>query len=294
VWVDTDCGIDDALALMVLHCAGVALVGVSSTEGNTTAGQAAANAAAVLARIGNGACVWSGSPNRRGRHPGSRHGPDGLGGTMLGDPDLVCPGDGVEALVSAAHSQPRMGLLIAGPATNVARALRREPRLPKLLGDVVLVAGSVPGGRDTNTWCDPQATAELLAGWRAMGSLTVVTVAATSAVPIRGTHLARLASSGRWDGLAWQIAETYANLQSSEQGEGVLVVHDAYGAAVLADRSLVASSRTAGGGVSEDHAHPFGPGTIRWVEQLHPRIAGHVATLLGGRGSRGGRRPGAG
>jgi inosine-uridine nucleoside N-ribohydrolase len=52
VWVDTDGGSDDALALLYLAAAGVPIVGVSAVDGVTERRQAAANAAGVLARVG--------------------------------------------------------------------------------------------------------------------------------------------------------------------------------------------------------------------------------------------------
>jgi inosine-uridine nucleoside N-ribohydrolase len=191
VWVDTDGGADDAVALLALVGAGARLVGVSTVGGVVDAATAAANAAGVLAAAGAVGPDGERVPVHVGGAPlrppagATHHGVDGIGGTGLGDPGAVHPRDGVDAVLDAARRHDDLDVLAIGPHTNLADALTRDPDLAGRLGEVVLVAG--PGAvRDTNTWHDPAATARVLTGFEPVGRLRVVTLTATWSDPLDG------------------------------------------------------------------------------------------------------------
>jgi purine nucleosidase len=97
------------------------------------------------------------------------HGELGLGRAAPPPPTAtVSPRPAVELLVTTARERPGEVLLVAtGPLTNVALAIREEPRLPELLGGFGLMGGAyahvgnVTPAAEANVWVDPLAAAEV-------------------------------------------------------------------------------------------------------------------------------------
>lgn len=168
VLVDTDCGVDDALALgYVAQASDVVLTCVASTWGNCTAAEAAANAKYVLEMVGTvNIPVVAGSSPKDSWQRGGAHGPDGLGGTEQPRPSWDGPEGAAQRIVQFARDHAgEAELLCIGPLTNLAAALTLEPQLPGLLNHVVIMAGHgqskddwLNGAGDTNTHHDPPAT----------------------------------------------------------------------------------------------------------------------------------------
>lgn len=179
---DVDTGIDDALALIYLAARqDVDLVGVSTTTGNTTAALAARNSAAVLALAGRGEVpVWTGGGRPLVVEPATTpltHGDEGLGHAELPDAaDALRPGDPIAQLwLPQLREHPgETTLLVTGPMTNLALALRAEPRLPELVRRIVIMGGAFnhPGNTlptaEWNAWCDPHAAHEVYAAFESM------------------------------------------------------------------------------------------------------------------------------
>jgi purine nucleosidase len=152
VVVDTDTGIDDALALLWLAGrADVEISAVTSVFGNCTVDDAVRNIGYVLrlaglegvpVAVGAAGPVDGGPP-----HLASYvHGSDGLGDLGLDrpDPDVVARSS-AEHLVELANSAPgEYDLLPLGPLTNVALALELDPLLLTRFRSTVLMGGSGP------------------------------------------------------------------------------------------------------------------------------------------------------
>ena len=153
VWVDTDCGVDDSLAISLVLAAGK-LYGLSTTWGNCTAGEAARNATWVLNLWGSSCPVVAGGPPAAGWMRGDAHGPDGLGGTMADAPkpsSAVTAQPAAEAIIDFARSTAGQGTLLAiAPLTNLALALEMEPRITDWIGEVVVMGGH--GFAESNDW----------------------------------------------------------------------------------------------------------------------------------------------
>jgi inosine-uridine nucleoside N-ribohydrolase len=171
--VDTDGGVDDALALVALAHAGADIQSVSAVFGNTWVDQAAANARWMLRLSGVAVDVYIGAPVGLAHRPFERrrpgHGLDGMNGQGGSSrrklPLLERPhGAGVMAM-AARHGIT--GVFI-GPLTNLAQALLGDPRAFHLWRPIVMagafeVAGQGQGGADFNTWSDPEAMQRVLA-----------------------------------------------------------------------------------------------------------------------------------
>jgi purine nucleosidase len=177
LYVDCDTGVDDALALGVLLATpGVQIAGIGTVSGNTSAAQAAANTLAVLQLAGRDdvpVAVGGRDPLAGEFRSGAAevHGDNGVGGVEL-PVATRSPIDGsaVDLLLRLAHAHPgELHVLATGPSTNLALALRAEPRLPELvasvtvMGGAVRVPGNVTGYAEANIADDPEAAAAVLA-----------------------------------------------------------------------------------------------------------------------------------
>jgi purine nucleosidase len=177
LYLDCDTGVDDAVAIaLLLHSPAVELLGAGTVSGNTSAGQAARNTLDVLELGGQaGVPVAVGAQHPlAGTFAGgatSVHGGNGIGGVTLprakADP---VPVSAVELLLTLARARPgSLRILATGPLTNLALALRREPRLPDLVRDVTImggavrVPGNITGHAEANIGNDADAAAEVLA-----------------------------------------------------------------------------------------------------------------------------------
>jgi purine nucleosidase len=176
--LDCDPGIDDALAIAFAHGhPGIELVGVTTVAGNVGLAKTTANALAVCEFIGaagtpvTGGCA--GPLLRPALDARQVHGDSGLGGAVL-PPAAASPaaGHAVDYIIDTAAAAPgEITLVATGPLTNIALAVRREPRLADWVREFVIMGGSAGRGNVTpaaeyNIWADPEAAAAVFrAGW---------------------------------------------------------------------------------------------------------------------------------
>ena len=169
---DTDPGVDDAMALYyALAHPAIDVIGITTTFGNVTVAQAAANALYLTAIAGQG-CI----PVTRGvatpliRESQAKfdfiHGSDGLGNLpqRAAISNQLDPRTSAQFIVDTARAQPgEITLVAVGPLGNLALALKLEPLLPGLLKEVIIMGGTViePGNvspvAEANVWNDPHA-----------------------------------------------------------------------------------------------------------------------------------------
>jgi len=192
---DVDTGIDDALALFwlaSLHRAGTVNLHVTTSAGNTTAALAARNSTEVLRIAGTPDVPVTAGADRPRVLPltttPETHGPQGLGYWVTPDdreapdaPGATAPGpsssadDAVDAWVAAAPQE----ILVAGPATNLARAVERAPEVLRdtkvtLMGGAFLYPGNTTPTAEWNVWSDPHALAFCLENWPSDAPLPVI------------------------------------------------------------------------------------------------------------------------
>ncbi len=174
---DCDPGADDALALyFALAHPELALLAVTTTYGRVPLAQATRNAlllCALAGRTNMPVCSGVPTPTRKvmGLHDPQSHGSDGLG-DLPGRSAEVHGADertAARCIVELARAHPgQLALVCAGPLGNVAQALRLEPHLPELLGQLVVAGGSIaaPGEvspvAELNFWLDPHAADQVL------------------------------------------------------------------------------------------------------------------------------------
>lgn len=167
--LDTDPGIDDALAiLLAVASPEVELAAVTVTGGNCPLPQGVRNALAVLEMVQSAVPVVPGVALPLIRPPFTAeetHGDAGLGNAHLPDPRRA-PADehAVDRIIHEIMSAAEPVTLVAvAPLTNVALAIRREPRIVERVHEVIAMGGAidVPGNTtplaEFNVYVDPHA-----------------------------------------------------------------------------------------------------------------------------------------
>jgi inosine-uridine nucleoside N-ribohydrolase len=166
VLIDCDPGHDDAVAIL-FAARHLELVGVTTVHGNNTIENTTRNALAILELAGLDVplAVGCADPLAQPRAEiAAVHGKSGLDGADLPDPTRQ-PIDthAVDFIIEMANRYRRELILATiGPQTNLALALRREPRLKHWLREVAVMGGSTGAGNVTaaaefNIYCDPEA-----------------------------------------------------------------------------------------------------------------------------------------
>ncbi|GAB3442351.1 nucleoside hydrolase [Actinophytocola sediminis] len=247
--LDTDPGVDDALAIMYLAAQEDAeIVAVGSVHGNVPAPLGALNALRVLELVGLTPPVTVGAARPLAQPLQTAefvHGDDGLGGHAGPPPaGTIAPGSAAEQLVRLARAHPgELTLLALGPLTNIALAVLLEPELPDLLRSVVVMGGAVnvPGNitpyADANFFHDPEA-ADLVLG-AGFPELILVGLDATEQARVGGDWLTALNSldspRARFASL---LLDHYGRFYSNMFGEHTCTLHDPLAAAIMLNQKL--------------------------------------------------------
>jgi purine nucleosidase len=251
--LDCDPGIDDALAI-AFACGhpGLELLGLTTVGGNVDLAKTTANALAVRDFAGcPGVPVVAGSPAPLlrsvldARHV---HGESGLGAASLpAARSGARDGHAVDYLVrTIGAAAGEITLVATGPLTNIALAVRREPRLVTQVRDFVIMGGSAGRGNVTpaaefNIAADPEAAAIVFgAGWTVtMVGLDVTYLArATAAVQERMRGLGRLGAGLLLPALSGYRHETAAALGRAPGAADGPAVHDVCALALVAAPGL--------------------------------------------------------
>ncbi len=169
MWIDTDTASDDVVALILaLRNPTVHVEGISIVAGNVPLDMATQNALYTLHVLGESRPVHVGAHRPLARPYSSAqmvHGTDGMGDIGLDlrgrSPESL---DAVGAMLRAFERRPgEMDLVTLGPLTNVALALRIEPRFASWVRRCIAMAGTgiLPGNvtalSEYNVWADPEA-----------------------------------------------------------------------------------------------------------------------------------------
>ena len=259
--LDVDTGTDDAIALMLaaLH-PDLELVAATTVNGNVPIEFTTENTLRVFDHIGRDIPVYRGMPAPLARpdFPVPRAALTAGRAAIHGDhldipPATAKPRDrsAVEFLIETYRAvTDEIILTPTGPLTNVAAALKVEPRLAGLIPEIILMGGAHDHGNITpaaefNIWADPEA-ARVVFGC-GVERLTIV--------PIDATHqaLVSLADCDALDALGTPAATATATFirrriaaYDSEQPmtrAGTAPVHDALCVAAIADRSVITTRR---------------------------------------------------
>ena len=166
--IDCDPGHDDLVAIL-FAARHLDLVGVTTVHGNNTLENTTRNGLISLELGGIEVPLAVGCDEplvQASIGIGAGHGKSGLDGHDFPDPKRTPIGTHAVDFLIAMAEKHREELVIAtiGPETNIAMALRREPRLRKWIREITIMGGSTTLGNVTpaaefNIAADPEAAA---------------------------------------------------------------------------------------------------------------------------------------
>ncbi|MFP4035589.1 MAG: nucleoside hydrolase [Desulfovermiculus sp.] len=173
VLIDTDPGVDDALALLLaLHSDALAVKAITTVCGNVDVETATSNLGTVLSLVpGPHPVLAKGAKRPLVREPffaGHVHGANGLGGTesVQGAAATAAMADreGHEEIVNQINSSfEPLTLITLGPLTNIALALERDAKIGGnvtqmiMMGGAYLGPGNITPAAEFNVFADPEA-----------------------------------------------------------------------------------------------------------------------------------------
>lgn len=259
--IDTDPGIDDALALLLaLASPGASVEAITTVAGNVPVDQALHNVFRILdvarpvpaPRVARGAEA----PLERALvTAGHVHGDDGLGNLdRFVEPDgrprypalphVLEMSDGADLILETADRFGAGLVVVAlGPLTNLATALERDPRRLARAGRIVVMGGAVaaPGNitpaAEFNFYVDPEAAAAVFDAGLA---LELVPLDVTQQAVLRQNGLtARLSESPSRIGRFVADLTLHGFAFAAERGDGGIALHDPLAVGAALDPSLV-------------------------------------------------------
>lgn len=245
ILIDCDPGHDDAVAIFYA-ARHLDLVGITTCHGNNTVDNVTRNTLSLLALADIDVPVAKGSADPLvGRKvvPPNSHGKFGMDGTNLPEP-LRDPIDthAVDFLIETARAlKGELVLAMIGPATNVAIAMKREPRFASWLREITIMGGSTTLGNITpvaeyNVWCDPEAAAII---FNSKAPIRMVGYNVTSVTGTTRQDIDRLLAGPTVARHIGELLSFYLARQQERQHTDLATMHDVCAITPYVDESLI-------------------------------------------------------
>ena len=248
--LDCDPGHDDAIALLLAHGnPEIELVAVTTVHGNQTIEKVTHNALAVATVAG-----ITGVPFAAGAHrplvreaevAESIHGDSGLDGPTLPEPAFAADERHAVDLIidTIMNNEPgTITLVPTGALTNIALAVRKEPRIASRVKEVVLMGGGYHVGNwsasaEFNIVIDPEAAHIVFnEPWK----LTMVGLDLTHQALATPEVVAAIAAVGTAPArFVVELLEFFAHSYKDAQGFDYPPVHDPCAVALVIDPSVM-------------------------------------------------------
>ena len=167
--LDCDPGHDDAVAMLLAHAnPNIELLAVTTVGGNQTLEKVTNNALSLATVYGMQDVPVAAGCTRPLLRPVETapdcHGDSGLDGVELPEPVALDPRHAVDVIIETvmSHAPGEITLVPTGPLTNIALAVRKEPRIVERVREVVLMGGGYHVGNwsavaEFNIKVDPEA-----------------------------------------------------------------------------------------------------------------------------------------
>ena len=252
--LDCDPGHDDAVALLLAHGSPeIDLLAVTTVVGNQTLEKVTRNALAI-ARVANitGVPFAAGSPRplvRTIENAPDIHGESGMDGPELPEPAIeLDPRHAVDLIIDTvmAHDPGTITLVPTGGLTNIALAVRKEPRIAERVKEVVLMGGGYHVGNwsavaEFNIKIDPEA-AHIV--FNEKWPLTMVGLDLTHQALATDEVANRIAAVGTKPAkFVGELLEFFGQTYKDAQGFDFPPVHDPCAVAYVIDRSVMTTQR---------------------------------------------------
>jgi inosine-uridine nucleoside N-ribohydrolase len=249
VIIDTDPGVDDALALLLaMRSTELKIEGITPVAGNVPLQLGLSNALRLVEISGRTDIpVAAGSKVplvRRLVTATYAHGENGLGGAVFPEPKLAPIAlPAAEFIRQTVHKYPgEVTLLTIGPLTNIATALNADPGLASRVQSLVMMGGSLSGGNITpaaefNIYVDPEAARIV---FQSGIPITMVGLDVTRKTSLTDEHVRQLEAGH--SPVSQAAAKIARNAINHNREQGFLIgpnMHDSLAIAAFLDPSLL-------------------------------------------------------
>src|SRR6266576_2692854 len=249
VVIDTDPGVDDALALLLaMRSPELKIEAITAVAGNVPLELTLPNALRMVEIAGRTEIPVAAGARaplvRRLVTAAYAHGENGLGGAVFPEPRIKAVAQPASVLIrNIVRKYPgEVTLLTIGPLTNVAAALNSDPELAGMMRSLVMMGGSLSGGNITpaaefNVYVDPEAARIVFqSGIR----VTMVGLDVTRKTSLTDEHL-RVLEAGK-NPVSEAAGKIARNAIQHNREQGFLVgpnMHDSLAVAACLDPSFL-------------------------------------------------------
>lgn len=275
--IDTDPGVDDALAIMMAHAHGD-IAGLSVAAGNVGLEHTVRNARTLKDLLGASFPIYAGCASPLVRAPEEDaafvHGMDGLGDVGFPEPKAVTESETAAlALLRLTRERPgELTLVALAPLTNLALALKLDPTLPLRVRRLVVMGGAVTGHGNTgkvpaefNIGFDPEAAHVV---FEAFPQFDLVDWEATLRHGFDDAEFDGWLAAGDHRATFFEQIFRTARAFNTEHDRCGVVAADALAMAVAIDPAIVTRSETRAVAVELDGRLTRGATVVDWGNQL--------------------------
>ena len=249
VIIDTDPGVDDALALLLaMRSPELKIEGITPVAGNVPLDLTLPNALRMVEIAGRTdipVAVGAKAPLvRRLVTAAYAHGENGLGGAVFPEPKTKPVAEPAAEFIRAiVRKYPgEVTLIPIGPLTNIATALNLDAELAGMVRGIVLMGGSLSGGNITpaaefNVYVDPEAARIV---FQSGIPITMVGLDATRKTSLTEDHVRTLEAAQ--NPVSQAAAKIGRNAINHNRERGFLVgpnMHDSLAVAAFLDPSIL-------------------------------------------------------
>lgn len=236
VILDVDTGIDDAMAIIyAIESKQLDILGITTVNGNVPLENVTTNTLKVLQLTGREDIkVYSGAKEpylKEAHHVFEIHGNDGIGNaldnmTIESKTEETFAADFIIESVKA--NPEEITLILVGPLTNLALALKKAPEIADLIKRVVIMGGAVasPGNTTPTAEFNIYADAEAAKVVFHKGlDIVLVGLDVTRHAMIDLSHIEGLAGHRYYDFIK-KSTEVYRQFYESQHGRNACALHD--------------------------------------------------------------------
>jgi len=249
VVIDTDPGVDDALALLLaMRSPELKIEAITPVAGNVPLELSLPNALRMVEIAGRTdipVAVGAKAPLlRRLVTAAYAHGENGLGGAVFPEPKIKPVAEPAAKFISQiVRKYPgEVTLITIGPLTNIATALNMDSELARMVKSLVMMGGSLSGGNITpaaefNVYVDPEAARIV---FQSGIPITMVGLDVTRKTSLTDEHV-RILEAGQ-NPVSQAAAKIARNAINHNREQGFLVgpnMHDSLAVAGFLEPSLV-------------------------------------------------------
>ena len=237
--IDTDPGVDDAIAIMLLAMSNkFDIRAITTVAGNSNIQNTTANAEYLQNLLTIECPIFSGATKSLTGPfvEGQVHGPTGLPG-INHDFRGNLTNNAAQKIVEIVNSNPNeITILCLGPQTNIAQAIQLDPSLPYKIKQIVMMGGAIqsPGNKswvaEFNIFLDPEAAAII---FNTETPKTLIPLEICYQTPLFISDIEKMDSLSKLKPILISLVNPYIKLLNQFEGVSGAIVYDALAAYYL-------------------------------------------------------------